>query len=248
MIGKDKIGAVILAAGKGKRMQSELPKVMHILRDMPLVNYVVSTVEDLHIKPVVIIPDDSSLVRDYLGKRARYAVQTERLGTGHAVSMAEKKLKGKASHVIVLYGDMPFIGSSSLQKLIDEHINRGNQLTLMTAKVPDFRDWRAQFYDFGRIVRDINGNIIRIVEKKDASPKELNIMELNTAFFIFNSDWLWPNLKKLKNKNAAGEYYLTDLVKIAFDEGAKLSSIFIDPKEATGINTKEHLETAHAID
>lgn len=244
---KPKIGVVILAAGKGKRMQSELPKVMHLLHDRPLVDYVVSTAEALGIKPVAIVPDDSDLVRDFLGKRATYAVQKERLGTGHAVSVAEPKLKGKVDHVVVLYGDMPFVTASSLQKLVDEHAAKNNVLTLMTVVVPDFHDWRTQFYDFGRIVRDINNNIIKIVEKRDASPKELNLREVNTAFFCFNADWLWENLKKLKNSNAAGEYYLTDLVKIAFDQSAKLSAVHIDPREAVGVNTKENLQIAHEL-
>lgn len=247
MNSKSKIGIVILAAGKGKRMQSELPKVMHAMHDKPLIEYVVSAVEELGIKPVVIVPDDSSLVREYLGDRAIYAVQAERLGTGHAVSMAESELAGKYDHIIVLYGDMPFISPASLSQLIDDHVSRGNMLTLMTTTVTDFNDWRAQFYDFGRIVRDSNGDIIKIVEKKDASPAELNIKELNSAFFCFNSDWLWNNLKKLKNNNAAGELYLTDLVKIAFEEGALLSSVNIDPREAIGINTKEHLEKAGGL-
>lgn len=241
---KQKIGIVILAAGKGKRMQSELPKVMHVVRNKPLIEYVVSAVEKIGVRPVVIVPDDSNLVRDYLGKRADYAVQTEILGTGHAVAMAENVLAGKCEHVIVLYGDMPFITAESLSKLIDDHTARGNMLTLMTTTVPDFHDWRAQFYDFGRIVRDSNGDIIRIVEKRDASPAELNITELNSAFFCFNAVWLWKNLKNLKNNNAAGELYLTDLVKMAFDEGVPLSSVNIDPREAVGVNTKEHLEKA----
>jgi len=117
----------------------------------------------------------------------------------------------------------------------------------MTVTVPDFRDWRSQFYDFGRIVRDERGEINKIVEKKDASPKELNILELNTNFFCFNAGWLWKNLKNLKNNNAAGELYLTDLVKAAFDEGVLLSSVNINAREAVGINTKEHLEIAHHV-
>ena len=100
---------------------------INIGSDKPLIDYVVKTAEGLKIKPVVIIPDDSNLVKDYLGKRARYALQTERLGTGHAVSMAESKLKGKVDHVIALYGDMPMVSSSSLRKLIDEHIKKDNK-------------------------------------------------------------------------------------------------------------------------
>ncbi len=247
MFNTKKIGVVILAAGKGKRMQSELPKVMHPLRGKPLINYVVKAVEGIKIKPIVIVPDDSDLVREYLGKRADYAVQTERLGTGHAVQMAEEKLSGKADHVVVLYGDMPFITVRSLQNIIDDHIARSNMVTLATVTVPDFRDWRTQFYDFGRIIRDKNGDIIKIVEKKDASPAELNVKELNSAFFCFNGEWLWDNLRNLKNNNAAGELYLTDLVKIAFDTGAPLSSVNIEAREAVGINTKEHLTKAQEI-
>lgn len=242
-----KVGIVILAAGKGKRMQSELPKVMHPLHDKPLIDYVVSAVEALGIKPVVVVPDDSNLVREYLGNRADYAVQAEQLGTGHAVSVAESALAGRVEHVVVLYGDMPFITAKSISALIDDHTTRNNMATLMTVTVPDFHDWRAQFYDFGRIIRDSNGDIIKIVEKKDASPAELNINELNTAFFCFNAEWLWKNLKNLKDNNAAGELYLTDLVKFAFDEGASLSSVNIDPREAIGINTKEHLEKAKTV-
>lgn len=247
MIKNKKIGAVILAAGKGKRMQSELPKVMHLLKDRPLISYVVEVVKALKIRPVVIVPDDNTMVREYFGRKVGYAVQTERLGTGHAVSMSKKNLFGKVQHIIVLYGDMPFITTASLNNLIEEHLSKKNKLTLMTVKVPDFREWRGQFYDFGRIIRDLNNNIIKIVEKKDASPKELNIKELNTAFFMFEANWLWKNLAEIKNNNAAGEYYLTDLVKIAFTNGENISSVVIDPKEAIGINTKEHLEKAQNI-
>lgn len=245
--GFEKVGVVILAAGKGKRMQSELPKVMHTLKDRPLIDHVVSSVEKLGLKPVVVIAPDSDMARDFLGKRAIFAVQKKQLGTGHAVASAELKIKDKVEQVVVLYGDMPFISQAALEKLVSEQVSQNNILTLATAKLEDFKDWRAQFYDFGRIIRDPEGRIIKIVQKKDASPRELNITEVDPAVFCFRADWLWENLKKLENKNAQGEYYLTDLIKIAFDTGAKFSSVDIHPREAVGINTKEHLEKARGL-
>ena len=157
--------------------------------------------------------------------------------------MAEEFLKGKVENIVVLYGDMPFLSTNSIKKLVNKHLKKNNQLTLMTAEVSDFNDWRENFYDYGRVIRGgIKNYIVKIVEKKDATEKQLRIKEVNTSLFCFNSDWLWNNLKKLNNNNKQGEYYLTDLVGLAFAEGQKLSSVAMDPKEAIGINTKEHLE------
>ncbi len=245
----DKIGVVILAAGKGKRMQSDRLKVMHEINGTPLVDFVVKAVEraGFSLKPVVIVCPDNPAVQNYLGDRADYVVQTEQLGTGHAVSMAESLFKDRAEQVIVLYGDMPFITTESIKKLAERQLERDNTLTMMTAIVPDFEDWRKNLMDYGRIIRGENGHIVKIVEKKDATPEELTAKEVNPSFFCFKADWLWENLKNLKNNNAQGEYYLTDLVKVAFDKKVKMSSIEIDSKEALGINTKEHLEIAQNI-
>ncbi len=250
LIKQNKIGIVILAAGKGKRMQSDKLKVMHELNGRPLIDHVVSAAEKSEIdgQPVVVVCPDNPAVQNFLGERAEYVVQNEILGTGHAVSIAEEKLKGKVDTVVVLYGDMPFIKPESIRKLAERHLERNNKITLMTVKVEDFNDWRAALYDYGRIIRGGEENhIVKIVEKRDATPEELEIKELNTSFFCFNAEWLWKNLKLLKNVNTQSEYYLTDLVGAAFDEGQKLSSVDIDPKEALGINTKEHLETAQKI-
>jgi bifunctional UDP-N-acetylglucosamine pyrophosphorylase/glucosamine-1-phosphate N-acetyltransferase len=247
---QNRVGIVILAAGKGKRMQSNMLKVMHELNGRPLIDYVVGSVEKSGVdgKPVVVVCAEDPAVQNFLNDRAKYAVQTERLGTGHAVSVAEEKLRDEVGTVVVLYGDMPFIKPESIRKLVERHLERDNKITLMTAKVEDFNDWRGALSDYGRIIRGGEENhIVKIVEKKDATPEELEIKELNPAFFCFNADWLWKNLKLLKNNNAQGEYYLTDLVGLAFGEGQKLSSVDIDPKEAVGINTKENLETAQNI-
>ncbi|MFA5061560.1 MAG: NTP transferase domain-containing protein [Patescibacteria group bacterium] len=241
------VGAVILAAGQGKRMKSDLPKVLHQLKGKPIVDYVVRVVEGLGIKPTVVVSNTNNLVRDFLGDRVNFAVQTEQLGTGHAVACAESLLKDKVGHIIVLYGDHPYLTSQSVAKLIKIHLDNNDIITMMTAVVPDFEDWRMPFYNFGRIVRDSDGRIAKIVEKKDATAEELEIKEINPAYFCFQADWLWKNLKNLKNNNAQQEYYLTDLVKQAIDDEQKTSSVLINAREALGVNSQEELQLAEAI-
>jgi bifunctional UDP-N-acetylglucosamine pyrophosphorylase/glucosamine-1-phosphate N-acetyltransferase len=241
--------AIILAAGDGKRMQSITPKVMSLLHGRPLVDYVVSAVEESRLteKPVVIVSPKHTLVQEFLKERATYIIQKEQLGTGHAVGSASDLLKNKFENIIVLYGDMPFISSSSIKKLISEHEDQKNTITMATVVVPNFLHEYRALYSFGRVVRDSSGKIIRSVEMKDASEEEKNIKEVNPCYYCFQSDWLWPHLASLKNINAQSEYYLTDLIKMAIDEGQKISSVSIDPYEAIGINTKEDLETAHTL-
>lgn len=241
--------AIILAAGDGKRMQSTTPKVMSLLHGRPLVDYAVSAVEQIHLseKPVVIVSPKHTLVQEFLKERADYVIQKEQLGTGHAVGSAFDFLKNKFENIIVLYGDMPFLSPSSIEKLIAEHEGQKNTITMATVTVPNFLDEYKALYSFGRVVRDSSGKIIRSVELKDASEEEKNIKEVNPCYYCFRSDWLWPHLASLKNVNAQQEYYLTDLIKMAIDERGKISSVSIDPHEAIGINTKEDLETAHTL-
>lgn len=243
------VSSVILAAGDGKRMKTGIPKVMNLLKGEPLVSHVVRAVEGAGFthKPVIIVCANHTLVQNYLKDRADYTIQEKQLGTAHAVGCAESLLAGKAGSVIVLYGDMPLITSASLKHLANVHEEYKDTVTLMTVSVPDFNEWRSQFADFGRIKRDVDGNIIDIVEKKDASPEELQITELNTSYFCFNAEWLWKNLKEVKNQNAQQEYYLVDLVRIARAQGQRIGTVSVNPKEAVGINTKEHLDIAETI-
>lgn len=254
----DKIGVVILAAGQGTRMKSELPKVMHKLAGRPMIDYVVAAVESAGhhtknfsvvagIKPVVVVSPTNHLAREFLGARVDYAIQEKQLGTGHAVACAEKILNGFVDHVMVFYGDHPYLKSESIKRLMKRHVERGNTVTLMTAVVPDFEGWRAPFYDFGRVIRGANGHVAEIVERKDANEEELKTKEINPSYFCFKADWLWKNLKELKNNNAQKEYYLTDLVKQAIDAGEKISSIEIEPAEALGVNSQDDLKLAHDI-
>lgn len=238
---QNKIAVVILAAGEGKRMKSPLPKVMHLLRGQPLIEYVVRAVEESGLgKPVVVVGVKNTLVADYLGERAEYTIQQDQLGTGHAVAAAEDWLKNRTDHIVVLYGDSPFVSAESIKKLAAEHIDKRNVLTLLTATLPP----GGPRNDSGRIVRGATGALVKIVEVKDASVVEKKITEINAGFYCFAAPWLWSHLKMIRNSNAQGEYYLTDLVGLAIRGGYPVSSVLIDHREALGVNTKEHLKQA----
>ena len=239
---------IILAAGKGSRMKSDLPKVMHLLDGKPLITHVVDAVEsatcfDL---PVVVVSKEHTLVQEELRDRARYVVQAEQLGTGHAAAQAKPLLEGAAEHIVVLYGDMPFVSSHSLKRLLDRHKERRNALTVMTVTVPNFEGEYASYYGFSRIIRrSSDGHIAKDVQMKDCTAEELLVKELNTCYFCFDAAWFWNHITKLNTNNVQKEYYLTDLLQIAIDGGDRVSSIDVDPKEARGVNTKEDLDLAH---
>ncbi len=248
---------VILAAGYGKRMQSELPKVLVPLREKPLVLHVLESVSKSGVcaSPVIVVGQKRELVietiKSAVGEdHCRFAMQEEQLGTGHAVLSAESILRDSTLPTIVLYGDMPYVSAETIRGLSDMQAKSGAKLVMATVSVTDFEDWRKGFFDFGRIVREstdenVKGKILRTVEKKDATEDELKITEVNPCYFCFDSAWLWSHLKMLKNTNTQKEYYLTDLVKMAVDEGVLIESVSIDPKEALGVNTREHLELLH---
>ncbi|MDO8582410.1 MAG: NTP transferase domain-containing protein, partial [bacterium] len=223
---------VVLAAGKGKRMGIEIPKVLVPLKGEPVLYHILRSVRQAGIdpRPIVVVGENKPLIETALaagGFAADYAIQQEQLGTGHAVRAAQFAA-GDAESVLVLYGDHPFVSPLTIKKIISLHETTHATLTLATLVVPDFEGWRVSFADFGRIIRSANGEIERIVEKKDGTPSELAVRELNPAFFCFSGAWLWQSLAKLKNANAQGEFYLTDLVKMALEGGVKISSLVID--------------------
>ncbi len=236
---------VILAAGKGKRMVSELPKVLIPLRGKPILIRLLESVRASGVDPqpvVVVGRDNGEAIKAAAGPDYEYVVQEEQLGTGHAVQAAEPLLKGQAGAVMVLYGDHPLLSAATIRALDEAHRRSGAVLTMMTTSVESFDDWQAVFKDFGRVIRDAGGKIARIVERKDASPEELQIREVNPSFFCFDVGWLWENLGKLKNNNNQHEFYLTDLVKMAMDEGHPIDSIQVGAGESIGVNTPEQLD------
>lgn len=233
-----------MAGGKGTRMKSELPKVLVQVSGKALIDRVVDAVasSDITNKPVVIVGYEADMVKNHLGDRATCVLQEQQLGTAHAVSMSEETLKGKATQVIVLNGDHPLISSNMINTLASEHEKSPHVVTLATTVVPDYEGWRAAFDNFGRILRDENGKILRSVEVKDATEEQRAIKEVNLNYFCFDAEWLWDALKKVSNNNAQGEYYITDLIGIAQSQGHDLGWIHVENHEALGVNSKEQLE------
>ena len=240
---------VVLAAGKGTRMQSDIPKALVPLNGRPMIQHLLDAIRasGADPRPVLIVGHYADVLRSTLGDDYDYVYQKEQLGTGHAVQCAEPLLAGKTDTVIVLYGDHPFVRSGTIAKLKALHEREGCVLSMMMTTLDDFNGWRALFADFGRVIRDPSGRIISLIEAKDAIPMQREIKEVGLALFVFKADWLWKNLKKLGNDNAKHEYYLTDLVRLAIESGECVSSMPIDPKEAIGVNTPEHLASAAAI-
>ncbi len=242
---------VILAAGKGTRMAGStpepMPKVLIPLRGKPVIKYLLEEVALVaqDTKPIIVVGFMNELVKQELREEYLYALQTKQLGTGHAVMAAKPQIT--ADNFIVLYGDMPFVTATSLQKLIDLHEQNGAKLSMFTGIVPNFEGVYEHFKGFGRIIRDENSHIAKIQEFADCSDEQKQITEVNPGIYMFNSEWLWPHLEQVGSKNAQGEMYLTDIVEIAIQDGQKIESLPIAPEEIYGINTPDHLAHAQTL-
>ena len=238
-----KVKIVILAAGKGTRMLSDEPKVLAQVNGTSMIKRLLASVHASGIddSPVIVVGYKKELVIEELGDKYTYVDQDEQLGTGHAVNLTREYLQDKASHVMVLYGDMPFISAETIKKIVNKHIQSSKKITMATVKLPDFKDWRINFVNFSRIIRNEKGNIIKDIQFKDASNAEIKTTEVNPCFFCFDAKWLWKNLESLKNDNTQKEYYLTDLIRTATSEGIEIESVDIEPHEALGANTKAEL-------
>lgn len=249
-IGTD-LKIVILAAGKGKRLESlglDLPKPLIPIQGRPMIAHLIEAVREAAVDsdPIIVTaPDNREVFCRQLGETTcRFVVQEKQLGTGHAVICAMPAFNN-AKHVMVLNGDHPTVTAQTIRRLAEAHKSSGAILTMATVKFPDFNDWRQWFYNFGRVIRSQDGEISRIVELKDATEEERAVTEVNPAYMIFRRDWLCAYAITLTNKNQPGEYYLTDLVQLAVDQGQKIHSIVVEnPIEAIGINTPEQLKAA----
>ncbi|MDI3472377.1 MAG: bifunctional UDP-N-acetylglucosamine pyrophosphorylase / glucosamine-phosphate N-acetyltransferase [Thermotogaceae bacterium] len=226
---------LILAAGKGKRMKSEIPKVLHRLLNRPMISWVIETARKLH-------PDEMGVVLGYkadevqkvLSEDIKVFIQPELLGTGHAVMCAEDFLNFDGD-LLILYGDVPNIKAETLEKMLSKHREESNSMTILTA-----------FFEnptgYGRILRNESGKIVSIVEEADADEETKKIREINSGIYVFKATHLLNGLKYLRNDNKQREYYLTDLVKIFLESGQKVETFLVDnPREIAGVNDRIQL-------
>lgn len=235
-----KVNTVILAAGKGTRMQSNKSKLVHEVWGKPMIKRVVETAKEIHSqKDIVVVGYKKEEVKAILKNEQNisFVEQKEQLGTGHAVMQAIPEIEDD-SIVITLFGDCPLISKEILSNLINRHYENNNNLTMLTAikEVPT---------GYGRIIRDENKKICKIVEEKDCSVEEKKLTEVNVGIFCFNSNDLKNLITKLTNNNAQNEYYLTDLLEIFVNDNKKIGSFRLeDDKEVMGVNDKSELEKA----
>lgn len=236
---------VILAAGYGTRMRSNIPKVLHPLAGKTLVEWSVDVATEMSgASPIVVVGHEGERVKDVLQERAEYAFQAEQLGTGHALQQAEPLLSDRGGSVLVLYADMPLLQSETLERLLTD-FERARSQSSETAMAM-LTIVREDPQGFGRIIRNDRNEVVAIVEEVDCTPEQLQIQELNPGIYCFDGEWLWENIGKLE-VSSKGEYFLTDMVAMAAATGRTILSLQAPTEEVYGINDRSHLAVASKV-
>lgn len=235
-----KITAILLAAGQGTRMKSGLPKVLHPVCGVPMIFHALQAAQYASTEtPVVVVGHGAEKVQKAVEGKARCVLQEQQLGTGHAVMQAESLLKNQSDLVLVTYADMPLLRGETLKMLVETQLANHGALSLLTVEADDPRG-------FGRIVRSADGTVSAIVEEAAATPEQLSIRELNVGAYCFSADWLWQALHRIP-VSKKGEYYLTDAVELAVQDGLPVQAVMMDDMvETIGINTRIHLSEAES--
>jgi bifunctional UDP-N-acetylglucosamine pyrophosphorylase/glucosamine-1-phosphate N-acetyltransferase len=238
----DTLHVLILAAGKGTRMRSALPKVLHAVCELPMLEWVMLAAESLRPASVTtVVGAGADAVRAAFAGRSDWAEQAPPLGSGHAAAQALPALEGLAGDLLVLMGDVPLLTAATLRRLVDAHRAARPAATVLTAAPADPAA-------YGRVLRAADGRVTAIREARDASPAELAVGEINTGIYIFGLDALRPRLARLRPDNDQGEYYLTDVVALLHADGLRVDGLLAaDPAEAMGINHRADLAAAEAV-
>lgn len=234
--------AVILAAGQGTRMKSKLYKVLHPVCGKPMVEHVVDNISNLHAdQTVTVVGHGAETVQSYLAGKSDFVLQEEQLGTAHAVMQAKDALSGKNGTTLVICGDTPLIKAETMEALIKQHEEQGAKATILTAHTeqPD---------GYGRVIRNSEGMVERIVEHKDANEQERSVKEINTGTYCFDNQALFEALERVSNDNTQGEYYLPDVVEILKSQNEIVSAYkTVDFEETMGVNDRVALAEAERI-
>lgn len=230
---------VVLAAGKGTRMKSKLYKVLHKVCGKTMVEHVVDAARGVNpAKIVTVVGTGAGEVEKVLDGKSNFAFQEKQLGTGDAVMTAKEELGDKDGATLVVTGDTPLFTTETFDELFKYHAEKGNAATVLTAEAPNP-------FGYGRIIRDDQGNVLRIVEQKDGKPEELKVKEINTGVFCFDNKKLFEALKHVDNNNAQGEYYLTDVLEILRNSGERVGAYKMpDFSESLGVNDRIALAQA----
>ena len=237
------LAIIILAAGKGTRMKSDLAKVLHPLGGKPLIAWALEAVAPLYPdRTVVIVGHQAEVVESAVNERfanIEFALQSEMRGTGDAVKRAVPQLEGFEGDVIVTCGDVPLLKTETLRRLIQTRRENGGAASMLVAQIDEPGS-------YGRVLCDEENRVLQIVEAKDASPEILTVRNVNAGTYCFDAKSLWPQLARLTNNNKSGEYYLTDVVGFLANDNQRVDAVFIGEREMIGINTREQLDELEA--
>ena len=238
----EQLKAVILAAGKGTRMKSDLPKVVHTIEGKCLVDYAIDAAMGAGAEDIcLVLGYKYEVVHEMIEhKNVKFVLQEQQLGTGHAVLCA-KDFLGDEGQTMILFGDTPLITADTLKRLRDYHVKQKNTVTVLSAMIDDPTG-------YGRIIRDADGDFLKSVEHKDANEQELKSHEINSGMYIFDTAELKEALGKIQPNNAQGEYYLPDTLTIIKEKGLKVDAFALDdPEDITGVNDQEQLKSAAIV-
>jgi UDP-N-acetylglucosamine diphosphorylase/glucosamine-1-phosphate N-acetyltransferase len=241
--GKKEYATIILAAGKGTRMKSDLAKVLHPVCGRPMLDHVVAVAREIgSLKIGVIIGHQADHIQEtYKDQGLTFILQKEQLGTGHAVLQARQAFSSFQGTLIILCGDVPLLRPSTVRKMVEHHSKTHSVITVLTIRLDEPAS-------YGRVVRGRDGRILKIVEARDATESEKDITEINTGIYCAESPFLFEAVAQIRNDNAQGEYYLTDICEIANQKGMKVTPFLTeDSVEVMGINTFGDLERARKV-
>ena len=245
MVTKSIKKAVVLAAGKGTRMKSDLPKVLYPVCGKPMIEYVLEALEKAGVDDIlVVVGYQGDLVRNTIKPRANlsFAEQKELLGTGHAVMSCRERLEGFEGPVFIIAGDNPLLQSSSVERLFAEYENRGDVSCIIGSV------YKENPFGMGRILRDDAGNFVGVVEEKDATDEQRQIKEINISYYIFNTPDLLSSLGAIRANNAQKEYYITDVPKILLERQKKILALpVLQEIECNGVNTVDDVKVVESI-